>query len=95
MKGSIGKVVATATATSLACEVPLPAVVDEVVAAHPRDFGADALAEAFEAATGRELSVDPGDLPQVVVNEAYQARLREVAGAGAHARRVRERLPAC
>ena len=71
MNGSIGKVVAAATAASLACEVPLPAVVDEVVVAHPRDLGADVLAEALEAATGREVSIDPGDLPQVVVNEAY------------------------
>ena len=71
MNGSIGKVVAAATAASLACEMPLPAIVDEAVAENPGGLGDDAFAEAIEAALGREIATDPGDLPQGFVHEGY------------------------
>lgn len=71
MKGSVSKAIAATAAASMACEVPLPAVADEVVVANPGGLGDDLLAEALEAVAGHELAAEPGDLPQAFMNEGY------------------------
>ena len=62
MNGNVSKVIAATAAASLACEVPLPALVDEVVVASPRDLGTDAFAEELGRVLGREVATDPADL---------------------------------
>ena len=71
MNGNVSKVIAATAAASLACEVPLPALVDEVVVASPRDLGTDAFAEELGRVLGREVATDPADLFPVITHEAY------------------------
>ena len=71
MKDGIGKVIAVTAAASMVCEVPLPAMVDEVVVADPRDPGTDAFVDELEQALGREIAIDAGDLPQAFEHETY------------------------
>ncbi|EQI01736.1 UNVERIFIED_ORG: putative beta-ketoacyl synthase [Clostridioides difficile F501] len=71
MNGNVSKVIAATAAASLACEVPLPALVDEVVVASPRDLGTDAFAEEPGRVLGREVATDPADLFPVITHEAY------------------------
>ena len=71
MTGNVSKVIAATAAASLACEVPLPALVDEVVVASPRDLGTDAFAEELGRVLGREVATDPADLFPVITHEAY------------------------
>ncbi len=81
MNGGIGKAIAATTAVSLACEVPLPALVDEVV-----------VAEQAEPLTlgNVEFEVTVRDLPQAFANEGYLPETSDPDAPRAGRRAVRE-----
>lgn len=83
MKDGISKVIAATAAASLVCEVPLPAMTEELI-----------VADQVESLTPEQIALQAAlrDLPQDFVNEAYLPETQE-ANASQVARRPDREFP--
>lgn len=97
MKSGIGKAVAATAAASMAFDVPLPALADELVVAEQTEAlpyeqaELDAAVRDFVSSIkGESAAEDPGDLPPFFVNEGFAPETYDANAAQGHRRPERE-----